>query len=50
MDKRVDAYRETGADAVVTACPGCMMQLSAADRKVHHVIELVEEAIGETKE
>jgi len=51
MDKRVDAYRKTGAEAVITACPGCMMQLSAGitDRQVFHVIELVEEAICKTK-
>ena len=46
-NKRVDAYAGTGAEAVVTACPGCMMQLGAGikDRPVYHVIELVEEAI-----
>lgn len=46
-NKRVDAYAGTGAEAVVTACPGCMMQLSAGikDKPVYHVIELVEKAI-----
>ena len=46
-DKRVDAYAGTGAEALVTACPGCMMQLSAGikDRPVYHVVELVEKAI-----
>jgi len=36
----------TGADAIVTSCPGCMMQLSRAvtDRPVIHLIELIEEA------
>lgn len=50
MDKRVDAYLKTGAEAVVTACPGCMMQLGAGmkDKPVLHVIELVEEAICRT--
>ena len=28
LRKRVDAYTRTGADAVVTSCPGCIMQLS----------------------
>ncbi len=47
MDKRVDAYLKTGAEAIVTACPGCMMQLGAGikDKPVFHIIELVEEAI-----
>jgi glycolate dehydrogenase iron-sulfur subunit len=46
-DKRIDAYLRTDADAIVTACPGCMIQLSSAspERQVLHVIELVEEAI-----
>jgi glycolate oxidase iron-sulfur subunit len=51
-DKRVDAYLKTGAEAIVTACPGCIMQLGAGikDRPVYHIIELVEEAICRTKE
>ncbi len=51
MDKRVDAYLRTGAEAIVTACPGCMLQLGAGikDRPVLHIIELVEEAICKTR-
>jgi glycolate oxidase iron-sulfur subunit len=49
-DKRVNAYMKTGAEAVVTACPGCMMQLGAGikDKPVLHVIEVVEKAICKT--
>lgn len=46
MEKRLDAYRRTGAEAVITACTGCLLQLSSGlrDRRVLHIIELVEEA------
>lgn len=47
MKKRVDAYRKTGAEAVITACPGCMLQLSGGmkDTFVFHLVELLEEVI-----
>ncbi|HXX56732.1 MAG TPA: (Fe-S)-binding protein [Thermodesulfovibrionales bacterium] len=47
LKKRSDAYRETGADAVITACPGCMLQLGKGmeDKRVFHIIELLEEAL-----
>lgn len=47
LGKRVDAYVRTGAEAVVTSCPGCIMQLGAGikDRPVLHLIEVVEEAL-----
>lgn len=46
LQKRADNYLKTDADAVVTACPGCMMQLSKVINKkpVLHIVELVEEA------
>jgi glycolate oxidase iron-sulfur subunit len=50
-EKRVDAYNRTGADTVVTACPGCMIQLQSGipGKKVVHVVELVEEVLCETR-
>lgn len=47
MKKRADAYRKTGAEAIVTACPGCMLQLSGGikDTPVFHLVELLEEVI-----
>jgi glycolate oxidase iron-sulfur subunit len=38
--------RHSEADAVITSCPGCMLQLSRTitDRPVLHLIELIEEA------
>lgn len=47
LRKRADAYHRTGAEAVVTACPGCIMQLGSGIRgkPVFHVIEIVEEAL-----
>ena len=46
-EKRVDAYRKTGSEAIITACPGCMLQLSGGmkDIPVFHLVELLEEAI-----
>lgn len=46
LKKRADAYLSTGAEAVITSCPGCMLQLSSGlkDRQVLHIIELLEEA------
>ncbi|MBI4685501.1 MAG: (Fe-S)-binding protein [Nitrospirae bacterium] len=46
LQKQAERYLATGADAVVTACPGCMMQLSKAikDMPVFHIVELIEEA------
>ena len=40
-------YRDAGAEAIITSCPGCMLQLSKgiSDRPVLHLIEAVEEAI-----
>jgi glycolate oxidase iron-sulfur subunit len=38
------AGRMKGAAAVVTACPGCMMQLGRLRPGVRHIIELVEKA------
>lgn len=47
LEKRVDAYRKTGSEVVITACPGCMLQLSDGmqDVPVLHLVELLEEAI-----
>jgi len=40
-------YRGAGAEAIITSCPGCVMQLSKAisDKPVLHLIEVVEEAM-----
>ena len=46
--KKVDGIKATGADIVVTACPGCMINLvdnvlqNKMPQKVHHFLELVE--------
>lgn len=47
LNNRAEAYLNTGADALVTACPGCMLQLSGGmkGRRVAHIIELIEEAV-----
>jgi glycolate oxidase iron-sulfur subunit len=47
-DKKMDGIKATGADIVVTACPGCMINLidntlrNKMPQKVHHLLELVE--------
>ncbi len=47
-DKKVEAIKSTGADVVVTSCPGCEIQLidsllrNKAPVKVMHITELIE--------
>jgi glycolate oxidase iron-sulfur subunit len=47
-DKKMANIRTTGADIVVTACPGCMINLidstlrNNMPQKVYHLLELVE--------
>lgn len=45
----VKDFAETGADRVVTSCPGCMLHLSKELRQtpVMHIIEVIEEALVE---
>ncbi|MBM4146151.1 MAG: (Fe-S)-binding protein [Nitrospira sp.] len=45
--KCVKEYSETAAEAVVTSCPGCMIQLSkeSSDKPVLHLIEVIEDAM-----
>jgi glycolate oxidase iron-sulfur subunit len=47
MKKRMDSFRKTGAEAIITSCPGCMLQLGSGikDKPVFHIIELLEEVI-----
>ncbi len=46
LKKRAERITGSGADVVVTSCPGCILQLSRAvtDRPVLHLVELIEEA------
>jgi glycolate oxidase iron-sulfur subunit len=49
--KKMDSISRTGADTVVTSCPGCIMQLEdlrkAANAKINiiHIVELLAEAV-----
>lgn len=47
LDKCVRGLENPDADAVITSCPGCMMQLSREirDKPVLHLIEVIEEAM-----
>ena len=53
LDNKVDNVAATGAEQVVTANPGCMLQIEqglassgcpAANRRVAHVVDLLDEA------
>jgi Fe-S oxidoreductase len=50
LKKKLDAVEETGADLLVTDCPGCVLQLKGGlDKrgsrvKVKHIAEAVAEA------
>jgi glycolate oxidase iron-sulfur subunit len=54
LESKIDAVLATGADAVVTANPGCMLQLAAGLRSrgssipVLHVVEVLDRAAGNT--
>jgi glycolate oxidase iron-sulfur subunit len=47
-DLKMDGIKDTNADLVVTACPGCMINLTdivarnQGPQKVHHFLELIE--------
>jgi Fe-S oxidoreductase len=38
------------ADTLVTACPGCMLQLSRSHGKVVHIIQLLDDAVHPEEE
>jgi glycolate oxidase iron-sulfur subunit len=52
LDERMAEVRASGADTIVTANPGCMLQLEAGLRRHHlsgavkHVVEVLDEAYG----
>ncbi|HEV8470359.1 MAG TPA: heterodisulfide reductase-related iron-sulfur binding cluster [Candidatus Limnocylindria bacterium] len=54
LESKIEAVLATGADAVVTANPGCMLQLAAGLRSrgssipVLHVVEVLDRAAGNT--
>jgi iron-sulfur cluster protein len=56
LKKKLDAVEETGADLLVTDCPGCVLQLKGGmDKrggkvKVKHIAEAVAEAQNEPEE
>ncbi|MEW6108599.1 MAG: (Fe-S)-binding protein [Nitrospirota bacterium] len=45
LGERTKKYIKSKADAVITSCPGCMLQLSRAitDRPVLHLVEVIED-------
>ncbi|MBI4691520.1 MAG: (Fe-S)-binding protein [Nitrospirae bacterium] len=46
LQRQAESFLKTDAKAVVTACPGCMVNLSKAITRmpVFHIVELIEEA------
>ena len=53
LDRKMDCVAETKADLLVTANPGCLIQLEAGVRKrelpmrVIHLVELLDQAYGQ---
>ncbi len=47
LEKCIRDYKKTGAEMIITACPGCMIQLTKGgkDKPVLHLIEVIEEAL-----
>lgn len=56
LRKKMDAVKSTGAQVIITANPGCMLQLAAGARKfghgekVMHVVEILDRAYRAKKE
>ena len=54
QERKIAHIRATGAEAVVTANPGCIIQIAqglqatGAPTRVMHIVELLDEAYGET--
>ena len=54
LDDKMPTSPQTGAETIVTANPGCMMQLqrgvarAGLNAEVRHVVELLDEAYGGT--
>ncbi|MGH9665388.1 MAG: (Fe-S)-binding protein, partial [Bryobacteraceae bacterium] len=52
LEKKMKAVNTTGADAIITANPGCMLQLRVGaalhgkGQRVAHVVEVLDEAYG----
>ncbi|MBI5740149.1 MAG: (Fe-S)-binding protein [Nitrospirae bacterium] len=50
--RKMENIIDTGADTVVTSCPGCVMQLEDLERasntgiKIKHIVEVIDEAMG----
>ena len=46
-EKRIESYQKTGAEAIITSCPGCMLQLGsrAKGMPVLNLIEILEESL-----
>lgn len=52
LKRRVEEFEKTGAEILVTSCPGCLFQLSKSvpSARVFHAIEVVEEGLGINKD
>ena len=44
LENKMRLAESTGADVIVTANPGCMLQLRAGGRRVAHVVEILDQA------
>jgi len=55
--RKIENIKETGADTVVTSCPGCMMHLNELKKnedgngfEIMHIIELIDDAMNTPSE
>jgi glycolate oxidase iron-sulfur subunit len=55
LEKKMASVNHTGAQTIVTANPGCMIQLKAgaamhgSGQQVKHVVEILDEAYGQPR-
>lgn len=49
LQKRLEFFRDPAIEAIVTACPGCILQLSSGirDKPVYHIVEMIESLMVE---
>jgi|Deesub1362B_J571_1020462.scaffolds.fasta_scaffold00176_7 glycolate oxidase iron-sulfur subunit len=47
LEKKKNAFSDTGAELLITSCPGCLFQLSKiiSSERVFHIVEIFEEAL-----
>jgi glycolate oxidase iron-sulfur subunit len=49
LEDRIRSFEDTGAEIMITSCPGCMLQLSKGipHGRTYHIVEVVEDWLTE---